>query len=607
MEVSTPFAIILDSNGQPLEAGYVYIGEVNKNPETSPVAVYWDSTLTIPAAQPLRTSGGYIVRNGTPAKLYTKDIFSITVRDKNRALVYTLANIAGNYSNPSVSILDYGGKADGTTDNYTAFVNAYNALPDTGGIVDFPGVDTNVWRFSQTLNIRKPLHIRGVVGANGSDRGTVLKFDADVSGIVFAAYNTSLYTTITPDGALGSTYSILENVLVISAGGSASVDGVVLRTQVTCRNVVTRGFKRYGFRIYNTIGGGGSIEGDGNQWRLDMCKAILNGSHGLYVDGNDSNTGLCTKFFGQLNGGYGIYENSLIGNTYVGCDLAGNTSGHIWAGRSSAANTFIGCWDDSGGTGVLNETSVAIGGNCFNNTDGLTLAGGAATSRPFIYLNDRGPVKTQAQLGCRSNSAIMTVLGWGSQDMGNDYNISPQFKLNYLNTYGTWALNHLAAYDFMYLPNQLASPRSFGPQFPAGIYFGSNPPLLGATQTTIYRLDYKSAAPTTGTWNAGDRVFNSAPSVGNPKGWIRTVSGTEGTLNGGATTGTIGIGSTTLTVSSATGITRGCWLSVAGAVTKAEVLAVSGTTITLSVAASASVATVAVAYVGGTWVSEGNL
>lgn len=44
-----------------------------------------------------------------------------------------------------------------------------------------------------------------------------------------------------------------------------------------------------------------------------------------------------------------------------------------------------------------------------------------------------------------------------------------------------------------------------------------------------YRQYYASAAPTTGTWSVGDRVFNSVPSIGQPKGWICTVAGTPGT------------------------------------------------------------------------------
>lgn len=38
-----------------------------------------------------------------------------------------------------------------------------------------------------------------------------------------------------------------------------------------------------------------------------------------------------------------------------------------------------------------------------------------------------------------------------------------------------------------------------------------------------------TAAPTSGTWKVGDHVFNSSPSVGQPKGWVCTVAGTPGT------------------------------------------------------------------------------
>lgn len=44
-----------------------------------------------------------------------------------------------------------------------------------------------------------------------------------------------------------------------------------------------------------------------------------------------------------------------------------------------------------------------------------------------------------------------------------------------------------------------------------------------------YRQYYAPAAPTTGTWSVGDRVFNTVPSVGQPKGWLCTVAGTPGT------------------------------------------------------------------------------
>jgi len=87
-QVTFPFEQFLDTSGNPLDNGYVYVGTANQNPETNPIAIYWDAALTIPAAQPIRTINGYLSNSGTPARLYTSpSIFSITVRDKTQAIV----------------------------------------------------------------------------------------------------------------------------------------------------------------------------------------------------------------------------------------------------------------------------------------------------------------------------------------------------------------------------------------------------------------------------------------------------------------------------------------------------------------------------------------
>jgi len=59
LEVTPPFPVFSDIDGQPLENGYIWIGAVNLNPQTNPINVYWDSSLTISATQPIRTLGGY--------------------------------------------------------------------------------------------------------------------------------------------------------------------------------------------------------------------------------------------------------------------------------------------------------------------------------------------------------------------------------------------------------------------------------------------------------------------------------------------------------------------------------------------------------------------
>lgn len=86
-QLAPPYPIFTDKGGDPLDNGYLYFGEVNKNPETNPIQVYYDSAFTQPAAQPLRTSNGYVMRNGSPALIYADNQFSVTIRDKNNALV----------------------------------------------------------------------------------------------------------------------------------------------------------------------------------------------------------------------------------------------------------------------------------------------------------------------------------------------------------------------------------------------------------------------------------------------------------------------------------------------------------------------------------------
>lgn len=87
--ISSPYPIFTDVDGNPLNDGFVYIGAANQNAETNPIAVYWDSAATIPAVQPIRTSGGYPVRNGTPARIYVNSDYSILVKNKNSTFVYS--------------------------------------------------------------------------------------------------------------------------------------------------------------------------------------------------------------------------------------------------------------------------------------------------------------------------------------------------------------------------------------------------------------------------------------------------------------------------------------------------------------------------------------
>jgi len=92
LSVEPPYPAFADADGQPLEDGYILIGTVNLNPITNPIAVFFDAGLTISAVQPIRTSGGYPVYQGTPARFYVGSDYSIQVKDKNGSVVYTSLN-----------------------------------------------------------------------------------------------------------------------------------------------------------------------------------------------------------------------------------------------------------------------------------------------------------------------------------------------------------------------------------------------------------------------------------------------------------------------------------------------------------------------------------
>ena len=146
LSIQPPYPIFTASDGQPLEDGYVWIGTANLNPITNPITAYWDAALNQPAAQPIRTSGGYPVNNGTPARLYVNSDYSIQVQDKNGSVVYSAPAAGDRFSDvvtdigvidsTNVSFLQQGANAAART--------AQSKLRDHYSVKDFGAVGDNV-------------------------------------------------------------------------------------------------------------------------------------------------------------------------------------------------------------------------------------------------------------------------------------------------------------------------------------------------------------------------------------------------------------------------------------------------------------------------------
>jgi len=108
LSIQPTYPIFTDIDGQPLEAGYVWIGQANLDPQVNPINVYWDAALTIAAPQPIRTLGGYPSRNGTPARLYVNSDYSIRVMNRNGSTVYSAPSATERYSDAVISSLSAG-------------------------------------------------------------------------------------------------------------------------------------------------------------------------------------------------------------------------------------------------------------------------------------------------------------------------------------------------------------------------------------------------------------------------------------------------------------------------------------------------------------------
>ena len=109
--IQSPFPIFTDIDGQPLEAGLIWLGTAGNNPISSPITAYWDAALTQVVTQPVTTRGGYPLNGTAVGRLYVNADYSILVRNRSGSDVLSALSATERYDSSLVTFIQAGAGA----------------------------------------------------------------------------------------------------------------------------------------------------------------------------------------------------------------------------------------------------------------------------------------------------------------------------------------------------------------------------------------------------------------------------------------------------------------------------------------------------------------
>ena len=229
VHITPPFETFRDVDGNPLDAGYIFVGVENLEPVTNPQAAYWDIALTIPAAQPIRTIGGYPSRAGTPASIYCAADYSILVRSKNGGLVYSAQSSAGKIS-LSDDFVDVVQPFTGAVARTQHSKNAENlSLADFLTPTELADVVGNVGAVDVSVSVQNAFN----AGATFAPRGTYLLANVSIPSNLNLQGEGDL--TIFKQKSVGAG---AQAMLVVDSGSASLVDNI---SGITLRDIQLRG------------------------------------------------------------------------------------------------------------------------------------------------------------------------------------------------------------------------------------------------------------------------------------------------------------------------------------------------------------------------------
>lgn len=719
-QLAPPYPIFTDKSGSPLDAGYLYFGEVNKNPETNPIQVYYDRGFTQPVAQPVRTSNGYIMRNGSPALIYADSQFSVTVRNRNSELV--IYSPVGYGVTPGIPFATFENAARDVAallsdTQFTYSAGVPNTVQVTAG--DILRTLAEGFAYEVAASGATDVHVTTAGGVKlyvqpGADGFDVMAFGAHADGTTDDTSFVELALRVAAASpvrkAKFQTKHLVTDVNLTKLFYSGlMIEGMNLTHQPSpdVATFIVTGAASQGFDISGSSGivwRNVSIRGDAvDTPRCAIFAQRISGSPESFghsfeevrIFGDFTDAGVY-NFAGEFwswensilwcegGGGRAFYYTStnslgrsskfetpdstvtpLTISSFRKCDFRGTGNEVGWFEAPAVAGldttiqniVFDGCYSRArgfGGGGNVFRFTEVFGSMVFRDCTDESFATGDSTAAATVLrfdgarvfrglriegnnfyhraYNAIGPTGFIVNADCPvfEYSADQNWTSQGSRyrfaNLSNAYHktlFAPaSFEAVAANLVDVEPGNRASLANIILPSNRMS--RAFDWSYPGSPQGNVNPErrntsILNTYDSTLWvpvgdpsgvdsfswlELMVRRAGsglPTSGTFPAGALRWKSVPTAGGKVGWVNLSDGTAGTLNGGATTGSISSGSTTLTVNSATDLSLGVFIAIAGVSGRKRVVGISGTTVTIDVAADATVAGAAVSFFAPAW------
>lgn len=420
-----------------------------------------------------------------------------------------------------VNPMDFGVKADGSTDDTTALQAAIDACDD-GAVLLLPA---GTIIFDQ-ITIDNGISLVGL-----GRRATILKTTC-TSGTAIDIKNgdtNNLKRTLSGFYLQGNGGTEACD-LGISFTDSSSTTGYVTMEQVQVGDLAGTSSVGIAFDEVNDLAMTGCFfEGNGTGMQLtwgtyDAGLVVANncgfsGDVGLDIDGSASTTkGFDSAVF---NGSYfyGITAAERIAKTGgLVTGIQHNGCHYEMSGDATADSAFVQIYDDE--TAAIPYTRSLS----WRNMRATNLDSGVCGA-VFEFLNRDTPSAGPLFRSIEIDGLMLSGMDAGAYVLKRGTSLATFRGCRASNLSGSWP----TVADFTTWTDDATTVGGWTLHaFPdTGGYFD----MQGALKVMGKRVTAASAAPTVGTWAVGDRVYHTAPTAGGYIGWVCTTAGSPGTWN----------------------------------------------------------------------------